>query len=356
MRHAIIMAGGSGTRLWPLSRRMRPKQLMRLFDGKSLLQIAADRLRGLFEPQQTWIITSALYLDLVARELPHVPRANLIGEPIGRDTANAIGLAAAMIARRDKDATMAVFTADHIIRPQDKFADAIETGLKAAERFPDALVTFGVTPAEPHTGYGYVRRGEAAAPGTWRVREFKEKPDIETARQYVESGEYYWNSGMFAWRVDAIRSQLAKHLPESAARLDELAERWDDLAGTKQLGERFGALQKISIDFGVMERAPNVLVVEMPCQWLDLGSWTAVAATREPDDAGNTAVAEKALFVEGGNNVAVADTDHLIVTLGVSDVVVVHSQDATLVCHRSAVQEIKNLAKLRQAEFGDQFE
>jgi mannose-1-phosphate guanylyltransferase len=356
MRHAVIMAGGSGTRLWPLSRRMRPKQLMRLFDGKSLLRIAVERLEGIFEPEHIWVITSGLYLDLVAKELPHLPRENLIGEPVGRDTANAIGLAAALIARRDGDATMAVFTADHIIRPRDKFAAAIGAGLDAAEKFPDALVTFGVTPTEPHTGYGYVRRGERVSPQAWRVREFKEKPDLGAARAYVASGEYYWNSGMFAWRVATIHAQLVAHLPENARRLDELAQRWEQLAGTRELAEQFGSLDRISIDFGVMERAPSVLVVEMPCEWLDLGSWTAVAKTWTPDERGNTAIASKALFADGENNIAVADSEHLIVMLGVSDLEVVHSDDATLICHRSMEQEIRNLANLRRQKIGDQYE
>ncbi|MBN2446884.1 MAG: mannose-1-phosphate guanylyltransferase, partial [Phycisphaerae bacterium] len=222
MHHAVIMAGGSGTRLWPLSRRMRPKQLLRLFDGESLLQLARLRLDGLFEPDNIWVITSANYVDLVAEALPDIPRANLIGEPVGRDTANAIGLAAGLLEERDPDATMAVFTADHIIKPREPFANAITAGLRAAEKYPTSLVTFGITPAGPHTGYGYVRRGEVLAASVYRVQEFKEKPTLTVAREYIDSGEYYWNSGMFAWRVSAIQDALRKHLPDNAAALAEL--------------------------------------------------------------------------------------------------------------------------------------
>jgi mannose-1-phosphate guanylyltransferase len=350
------MAGGAGTRLWPLSRQTRPKQLMRLFDGASLLQLARRRLEGLFVPENVWIITSARYIDLVADELPDLPRANLIGEPMGRDTANAIGLAAHLLTLRDPDATMAVFTADHIISPQDRFATAIRAGLDAAERFGDSLVTFGITPDSPHTGYGYVQRGEQVAPHTYRAKEFREKPTREVAEGYLKSGEFYWNSGMFAWRVPAILAELKRHLPENASTLGELARDWSTLAGTDAGARKFESLQKISIDYGVMERAASVLLVEMDCRWLDLGSWTAIATTRAADAAGNVAVAPTALAVDARDNILVSESDHLIVALGVSDLVVAHSDDATLVCHRDHVQQIKDLAKLREEHFGDRFE
>jgi len=356
MRHAVIMAGGAGTRLWPLSRTARPKQLLRLFDGKSLLQLSRERLQGLFEPQNIWVITSAHYIDQVARELPDVPRDNLIGEPMGRDTANAIGLAASLLARRDADATMAVFTADHIISPQDRFAEAIRAGLDAAEGSPESLITFGITPASPHTGYGYVQRGEEVGAKTYRVAEFKEKPTREVAETYLRSGEYYWNSGMFAWRASAILSELERLLPENAASLADLAARWEDLARSGEVADRFQRLHKISIDYGVMEKAASVLVVEMNCDWKDLGSWTAIAGTRACDESGNVTIAPKAISVEGRGNVIVSESDHLIVTLGLDDVVVVHSGDATLVCRKDHEERIKQLADVRRAQFGDRFE
>lgn len=356
MRHAVIMAGGAGTRLWPLSRKTRPKQLLRLFGGKSLLQIARERLNGLFEPQNIWVITSAHYIDQVASELPGIPRENLIGEPMGRDTSNAIGLAAELLQRRDADATMAVFTADHIITPQEKFAAAIETGLAAAETHDSSLITFGIVPAGPHTGYGYLHRGEEVSDRVYRVAEFKEKPDLETARKYVDSGEYYWNSGMFAWRVSAILMEIQQNLPQNAKGLAELAERWDDIAGSAECAERFGALEKISIDFGVMERAKSVLLVGMDCDWKDLGSWISIASTREPDAQGNVTIAERALVEEGHNNIVVTESDHLVTLLGVDDVVVVHSADATLVCRKDQVERIKALGEVRQKQFGDAYE
>jgi mannose-1-phosphate guanylyltransferase len=356
MRHAVIMAGGSGTRLWPLSRKDRPKQLLKLFDGASLLQISRRRLNGLFAPENIWVITSASYIDQVAAELPDIPRSNLIGEPMGRDTANAIGLAAHLLARRDPDATLAVFTADHLIGPQERFAAAIETGLAAAERYPQSLVTFGITPAGPHMGYGYLHRGESVGPGTFRVAEFKEKPTLEVAQAYVQSGEYYWNSGLFVWRVAAILAELERQLPENARTLAKLATDWERVAGTPAAVRAFEDLRKISIDFGVMEGAQSVLLVEMNCDWMDLGSWVSVASTRATDPAGNITIAPRTLIVDARRNIAIAESRHLLVLLGVDDLVVVHSDDATLVCRKDQVERIKDLAQLRRERFNNCYE
>jgi mannose-1-phosphate guanylyltransferase len=356
MRHAVIMAGGSGTRLWPLSRKRRPKQLLRLFEGASLLQLARRRLEGLFAPENTWVITSANYIDQVAAELPDLPRGNLIGEPMGRDTANAIGLAANLLARRDPDATMAVFTADHIIRPQERFTAAIQAGLEAAESLPESLVTFGIKPHSPQTGYGYIRRGAVLGPGTYRVAEFKEKPTRAVAEAYLRSGAYYWNSGMFAWRARAILAEIGRLLPENARGLAELGADWAQLAGTEAARQQFERLRRVSIDFGVMERAARVLVVEMDCDWQDLGSWAAVAATRPADADGNVVGGASGLFVQTQGNVVVSEDQHLVVMIGVSDVVVVHSGDATLVCRRDAVEQVKDVVGLISRSHGAAYE
>ena len=356
MRHALIMAGGSGTRLWPLSRRNKPKQFLRLFDNASLLQHSRRRLEGLFSPENIWVIAGAQYLDRVRNELPDLPRENLIGEPEGRDTANAIGLAAHMLALRDPDGTMAVFTADHIIRPLDAFQASIRAGLDAAEADPTALVTFGITPTSPHTGYGYVHRGDTIRPGVFRVREFREKPTREAAQQYVQSGSYLWNSGMFVWKTRTILSEIARCLPDNDRILADLAKSWVRVAGSEIAARAFSQLPRISVDFGIMEKSANVLVVEMGCTWQDLGSWTAVADTQARDAAGNVAVSPQTILLDSKDNIIVSEAGHLLVLMGVEDLVVVHSGDATLICRKEHEQRLKELVKLRQERFGERFE
>jgi len=356
MRHAVIMAGGAGTRLWPLSRRNRPKQLLKLFDGKSLLQHARARLEGVFDAANTWVITSATYIDLVAEELPDLPRENLIGEPTGRDTANAIGLAAHLLAQRDPDATMAVFTADHLIEPRDAFQNVIRCGLQAAEQHPDSLVTFGVMPTEPHTGYGYIHLGEPVGDGVYRVRAFKEKPTREVAEQYLRSGEYLWHSGMFVWKVAAILGELSRCLPENHATLARLVADWSHLRGSDEGRRLFEGLYRISIDFGVMGKARRVLVVRMPCRWMDVGSWTSIAATRQPDEAGNVLLAPNSLLLDAHGNILVSEGEHLLVALGVRDLIVVHSDDATLVCRCQDAERVKQIVDLCRRRHGERYE
>ena len=193
MLHAVIMAGGPGTRLWPMSRARRPKQLLQLFGGKSLLRQSFERLAALLEPGSIYVITTADHLDLVHAELPEIPQDNLFGEPCGRDTANAVGMAAAILHERDPDGVMGVFTADHVITPLGRFTAAVDSAFKRAHDNPDALITLGVVPTTPEPGFGYVKRGESLGDGIHRVEHFVEKPDLETARRYVSSGDYYWN-------------------------------------------------------------------------------------------------------------------------------------------------------------------
>lgn len=355
MRHAVIMAGGSGKRLWPLSRSHRPKQLMRLFEGRSLLRLAWERLAPVVPPDRTWVITVAAHLDAVARELPELPRDNLIGEPEGRDTANAIALAACLLATRDPEGTMGVFTADHIIRPLDTFAHAVNRAFHAAEDHPDALVTFGVRPAHPHTGLGYIHRGQPVSDGLWQVRAFKEKPDLETARRYVASGEYFWNSGMFAWRIPRILDELRAHLPESLNALLPLARTWNDPASRQQLARVYPTLPRISIDYAVMEKAHRILMVELDCQWLDVGSWPALRDILGTDAAGNTLAAPNTVIQDAHGNIVAAEDDHLIALLGVEDLIVVRSESATLVCRRDCDQQIKALVERIEKEKGSRF-
>lgn len=350
MRHAVIMAGGSGTRLWPLSRRKHPKQLLRIFEGQSLLRRSMERLLGLLEPRQIYVIASKNHLPMIAEELPELPAENLIGEPCPRDTANAVGLAAHLLALRDAEGTMAVFTADQIITPVESFQDTVRRGFEAAETFADALITFGIRPTEPHTGYGYIHRGDKLADNVYEVRQFKEKPDLETAKRYLQSGEYYWNSGMFVWRIPTVLGQLSRHQPELDEGLRQAAADFADPTRSEAVSECFSRQRKISVDYALLEKADRVAVVEMPCRWLDVGSWTSLAEIIMPDGGGNTLAAPNVQLLDAKNNILVSETDHLLAAIGVEDLIIVHSADATLICHRRDSQRIKEMVERVQKE------
>ncbi len=336
MQYGVIMAGGSGTRLWPISRNDKPKQLLRVVRGKSLLQVSYDRLRGILPPEQIFVCTASAHTALVQEDLPDLPKGNILGEPLGRDTANAVGYTAAILKKRDPDAVCAVVTADHVIEPIDAFQSAIKTAFAVTEQFPNALVTFGIVPTFGHTGLGYVHRGEALAmkdgKTAYRVLAFREKPDKPTADRYVDSGRYYWNSGMFVWRADTVLKELETHLPDSYAGLMKIADAWDTPSQEKVLNEIYPTLKKISVDYAIMEPASQnkgsaqVAVVEMPVQWLDVGSWTSLAETLKTDEHNNAVGADAAVFVDSDDNIVLStDPNHLLATIGVSDMIIVHT-------------------------------
>lgn len=365
MEYGIIMAGGAGTRLWPLSRGNRPKQLLPVIHGRSLLQLSYERLRGILPPERIFVCTGAAFSQAVLENLPELPRENVLGEPTGRDTANAVGFPAAVLRQRDKDAIMAVITADHVIQPVEQFQSALRTAFGVAARHPEALVTFGIVPTHGHTGLGYIHRGEPLRgdfPGAYHVQSFKEKPDKPTADRYVESGRYYWNSGMFVWRCDTVLNELATHLPESYRGLTKIAEAWDTPRRDAVLQEIYPTLPKISIDYAIMEPASQnkgsgrVMVVEMPVQWLDVGSWPALAETLSTDEHNNAIDCRACVFIDSDDNIILShDPDHLVSLIGISDMIIIHTRDATLVCPKSESQRVKELVGKAKQKYGDRY-
>ena len=356
MRYAVILAGGAGKRLWPLSRLDRPKQLLPLIEDKNLLSMAVERLGGIFAPENILIITNAEYLPQVRQALPQIPPANVIGEPEGRDTANAIALGVELLHARDPEATMAVFTADHVIRPVECFAQAVDMACKTAEKNPDALLTFGVSASWPHTGLGYIHVGKSVATDIYEVQGFKEKPDHQTARHYVESGQYYWNSGMFVWTLSAIRKAFEAYLPESLRKLEGVAKAMREGRDyMPMLREVYPKLEKISIDYAVMEKASKAMMVHLRCEWLDVGSWPSLEQVSELDENGNVVVAENSVLLDSNRNIVVTEDDHLLAVVGMDDCIVVHSSDATLVCNRSDSQRLKELVAALEARYGKKY-
>jgi mannose-1-phosphate guanylyltransferase len=361
MEYGVIMAGGLGTRLWPLSRQSVPKQLLPVSKGKSLLQLAYDRLVGILPPERIYVCTAEAHRAAVLKNLPQLIEENLLGEPMPRDTANAVGFPAAVLHQKDPDAAFAVVTADHVIEPVETFQKCIQDGFRTLKTNPDVLVTFGIVPTHGHTGPGYVQRGEPlpGQKGVYQVLAFKEKPDKPTADRYVESGRFYWNSGMFVWRADAVLKQLAAHLPTSHEHLLEIAKAYGTPQQKATLIDRYARLPKISIDYAVMEPASQqkaVVVVEMPVKWIDVGSYPALAETLEVDDKGNAIDADRLLTMDSDGNIIVSrDPGHLISTIGLSDMIIIHTKDVTMICPQNEAQRVKELVAQVREKYGEEY-
>ena len=353
MLHAIVMAGGSGTRFWPASRVALPKQLLPLAGAHTLLEDTVARLDSLVPPERTMVVTAARLLDAVRGQLPGVPEAGLVGEPCKRDTAPCIGLAALLVTRRDPDATMVVMPSDHVIRPAEKFRGAIRQAEALVAAAPGRLVTFGIRPTYPAESFGYIQQGAPVPVGPGEapahtVARFKEKPPAAVAAEYLAAGTYLWNAGIFVWKAATILTALAERQPECLAHLQRIAAAWDGPDRDRVFAEEFAAIKGTSIDYAVLETAPDVAVIEAPFGWDDLGGWSAVARQRGADDDGNTIVGRH-LGVDTRGTIVHSADGHLVVTLGLADMLVVHTPDATLVADRAHEEAIRKVvAQLEQ--------
>jgi len=344
----VIMAGGAGTRFWPLSTRSRPKQFLRLFGDRSLLQMSFDRLDGLVPPERVLVLTNEDFVPLVREQLPALPHENIFGEPYRRDTGAAVTLAALLAEKRFGNPVIATLTADHLIGPVDLFQ---KTLLSAAERAASepVLYTFGVRPDYPATAYGYLEIGEQvggrAGIEHYRLRQFKEKPDRATAAGYVDSGNFLWNSGMFVWRTDVILRELELLLPEHVRMLRTAVEQDRAPGWPEALAAAFEPLQAISIDFAVMEKAREVYCVAATFEWSDVGGWLALSDHLRTDDSGNH-VRGRLYELDAYDNLVFCEEEgERVVLVGVEGLVVVHSGDRILVTRKDRAEDIKKLVK-----------
>lgn len=350
MLHATIMAGGTGTRFWPLSRASRPKQLLDLAGGRTMIQATVERLGDLVPAQRTWVITSRSLVEPIEAQLPQVPRGRIIGEPCKRDTAPAVGLAAVLLLSEDADATMVMMPADHLIEPPTALQQAIRAAAELVERQPHTLVTFGIKPTYPAESFGYVERGKPLGasregPGAgFEVQRFREKPARSIAEQYLASGEYYWNSGIFVWKARTILDALRKYEPTICDHLNVIGQHVGKSDFDTVLDREFTAIRGKSIDFAVMEHYQPVVVIEAPFTWDDVGSWQALARSQGTDAAGNTIVG-KHLGVRTSGSLVRTTPDHLVATLGVKDTIVIHTPDATLVANKHDEEAIREIVK-----------
>lgn len=343
---ALILAGGSGERFWPLSRRTRPKQLLKLVSNKTLLEETIDRLDELVPRERILILTNVEQEAAVRALLPNFPQENIVAEPTKRDTAAAIALATAWVAKRDHQATMLVLPADHVIKDRAAFQESLGIAARAAEE-SGALVTIGIKPTWACPGYGYIERGAPvelpgieARDGIYRVLRFREKPNAELADSFLNNGNFRWNAGMFVWSVPTVLTEFNRHAPALADFISQIRapDKWQQV-----LSERFPELPRISFDYAIMEKADRVLMVEATFDWNDVGGWRAVAAYLAHDGKGNAANGDISTCEASSNIVFSEKTTSKVALVGVHNLIVVRTEDALLICNRHDAEKIKHL-------------
>jgi mannose-1-phosphate guanylyltransferase len=345
MYYAVIMAGGSGTRLWPLSRRDYPKQALKLVGEKTMFQYAVERIRSIFPPKRIMVVTLAKHASILMEQVPELPAENFILEPEGRGTAPAIGLAAISIMEQDPDACMVILTADHFIKETKRFCEV----LAAAERVAEGrLVTLGIQPSSPSTGFGYIHQGALAGEENgfpfYTVERFTEKPDLATAGKMVESGEYSWNSGMFVWQVKRILKEFQCQMPEFYTQLMEVQAALGIPSYQAVIDRIWPQVSKETIDYGIMEGANDVVVIPVDIGWTDIGSWSSLFSLL-PADSENNVFAGPHIEIDTKNTMVFGDK-RLVALMGVQDLVIVDTEDVVLVCSREREQDVKALVEL----------
>lgn len=352
MKHlnAVILAGGSGTRLWPLSTPSFPKQFLPLPSGKSMIQETLARIEPLITPQQSWVVTGQSMVALVHEHLPSVPMQHILCEPMGRNTSAAIGWAATTIARHDPEAIMAIFSADAVINHTEALRQTIHLAYELAEN--GHLVTVGIKPTAPETGYGYIRFADQVRQGyghlAFQAERFVEKPNLATAQHYLQDGHYVWNGGIFIWKVATILAEMHEHLPKLAKEIESIVNAMGTEHEQSTLDELWPTLQTISIDYGILEKTKNLVVIPADLAWNDVGNWEQYGSLFPSDTQGVRAVGPHSGL--GSQNIVVYnDTPRHIFTIGVEDLIIVEIANMTMICHKDHIQRVKELAEQQKS-------
>ncbi|HWP81924.1 MAG TPA: mannose-1-phosphate guanylyltransferase [Bacteroidota bacterium] len=345
--YAVIMAGGVGSRFWPRSRERTPKQLLEIVGTGTMIQNTVARIESLVPPERVLVVTNQLQHEMVTRQLSTVPRQNILVEPIGRNTAPCIGLAASWIKKADPNAVMIVLPADHIIRDSEEFQRILKIAVRVAEE-TNGLITIGIKPTHPETGYGYIQideehsdRNPYSGEGVYRVKTFAEKPTLETAEQFLKSGDFLWNSGMFVWKASVILQEIEHLLPDLYEQIQNVAKSLGNSGYQEALEKSYGLIRSISIDYGVMEKANDVFVIKGDFGWSDVGSWDEVVRLSTRDDDGNT-LKGKVIIKDAVRNYIDAG-NRLVAAVGVEDLIIVATEDAILVCKKGKSQDVKEI-------------
>ncbi len=347
--YAVIMAGGGGTRLWPVSRKARPKQMLPLLEERSLFQATVARVAAALPYDHIYVVTVAEQAADLQQQAPEIPAENFLLEPMPRGTASVVGLAAVALQKRDPQAVMYILPSDHYIRNQDLFHMLLYVATDIANQ--GYLVTLGITPTHPSTAYGYIERGERLEQDflypVYRVRQFKEKPSVEKARQMLVQGNYDWNSGMFIWRTDRILAAMEKHMPGLKQNLDEIAAAWDTPQRNEVIRRVWPQLENETIDYGIMEHAEQVAVLPASgLEWSDVGSWNSLFEVLLPDENGNIVFGSQHLGLDTKNSLVYSNgTTRLVATIGVEDLIIVEDEDVLLICHKDDAQKVRDVVK-----------
>jgi len=347
--YAVIMAGGSGTRFWPLSRESMPKQMLRIGGEETLIEQTIGRVTPLIPSDRIFIVTNKRHAEQIQFQVPGIGKGNFIIEPEAKNTAAAIGLAAVIIHRKDPEATMCVLAADHLIKERDRFLETLKDAFRAAE--DGYLITIGIKPTRPETGYGYIEVGNAVAHGVFSAKGFVEKPDFDKAQRYIKDGRYYWNSGIFVWKARVIMDEIRRYMPSLFEGLEEIESALGKGDEEMVMGKIFSRLEPLSIDYGVMEKSDRVAVIPADIGWSDVGSWAALDEISIKDVHGNV-ITGNVVDVDSRDSILYA-SDRLVATLGLQDMIVVDTEDATLVCRKDRAQDVKKIVaelKRRGAE------